>query len=398
MNVRNPLRNGTGKVAAVHTQSGGALLWVVLILLVLAGVGAIAYWVSQDDSRRATLNTTRAEIRDIEVLVTATGRLQPRDFVDVGAQVSGQLERLHVDVGAMVEAGDLLAEIDATLLEAQVESNQAQLRNQQAILREREASLELARLNFQRQERLQAANLTAEELVETAQAVMQQALAQADSIRAQIEQTQSTLRAAEANLNYTRIYAPMDGTVVTIEARRGQTLNAAQVTPTILTIADLSDMTVEAQVSEADIGRLQIGMPVYFTTMGNRQQRWEGELRLIEPTPVVENNVVLYNALFEVPNPDGLLMIEMTTNVFFITEAAHDAVTVPVAAVQRDREGSFVDVVRGATRQQVRVETGVSDRIYVEIRSGLNAGDEVVIPSASTIQMAAAGGRGSFRG
>ncbi|MCL5255965.1 MAG: efflux RND transporter periplasmic adaptor subunit, partial [Gammaproteobacteria bacterium] len=331
-------------------------------------------------------------VRDIEVLVTATGRLQPRDFVDVGAQVSGQLDRLHVEVGDMVEEGDLLAEIDPTLLEAQVESSQAQFRNQQAILREREAQFELARLNYERQERLQAASLTAEELVETARAGMQQAQAQVDSIRAQMEQTQSSLRAAEANRNYTRIFAPMTGTVVTVQARRGQTLNASQTTPTILTIADLTEMTVEAQVSEADISRLEVGMPVYFTTMGNRQRRYYGELRLVEPTPVVENNVVLYNALFEVPNEEGRLMTQMTTNVFFIADAAREVVTVPAAAVQRDRDGSFVErLASDGSRQQTRVETGLSDRVNIEIREGLNAGATVVLPIAGG---AMGGGRG----
>ncbi|MCC5879003.1 MAG: efflux RND transporter periplasmic adaptor subunit [Idiomarina sp.] len=379
---------------AIHSrkaQQGAAKLWLIL-LLVIAAVAAIAYVTLRDDDGSAQVSTAEAQVRDIEVLVTATGRLQPRDFVDVGAQVSGQLDRLHVEVGDMVEEGDLLAEIDPTLLEAQVESSQAQFRNQQAILREREAQFELARLNYERQERLQAASLTAEELVETARAGMQQAQAQVDSIRAQMEQTQSSLRAAEANRNYTRIFAPMKGTVVTVQARRGQTLNASQTTPTILTIADLTEMTVEAQVSEADISRLEIGMPVYFTTMGNRQRRYYGELRLVEPTPVVENNVVLYNALFEVPNEEGRLMTQMTTNVFFIADAAREVVTVPAAAVQRDRDGSFVErLASDGSRQQTRVETGLSDRVNIEIREGLNAGATVVLPIAGG---AMGGGRG----
>lgn len=375
-------------------QQGGAKVWIIVIMLIVLGVATWAYVHFSSDDGRSQVNTARAEVRDVEVLVTATGRLQPRDFVDVGAQVSGQLERLHVEVGDSVEEGQLLAEIDPTLLESQVESNQAQLRNQQAVLREREAQFELSRLNYNRQERLQSSNLTSEELVETARASMQQAQAQVDSIRAQIEQTQSSLRAAEANLNYTRIFAPMSGTVVSIAARRGQTLNAAQTTPTILTIADLSEMTVEAQVSEADIGRLEIGMPVYFTTMGNRTQRWYGELRLIEPTPQVENNVVLFNALFEVPNEERRLMTQMTTNVFFVTDAARDAVTVPASAVQRDREGSYVEVLRSDnSRQQVRVSTGLSDRVNVEIQDGLSEGDNVVIPVAN-MNMGAMGGRG----
>lgn len=379
---------------SLKSQHGGVKLWVVVFLIIVAA-GAGAYVLLDDNERRTQLSTARAEVRDIEILVTATGSLQPRDYVDVGAQVSGQLERLHVEVGDNVSAGDLLAEIDPELLEAQVESNQAQLRNQQAMMREREASLELARLNYLRQERLQTASLTAEELVETARASMQQAQAQVDSISAQIDQTQSSLRAAEANLNYTRIFAPMDGTVVTIEARRGQTLNAAQTTPTILTIADLSEMTVEAQVSEADIGRLRPGMPVYFTTMGNRQQRWHGELRLIEPTPEVENNVVLYNALFEVPNAEGLLMPQMTTQVFFIADAARQVVAVPVGAVQRDAQGSFVEILSDTGgREQVRVEMGLSDRVYTEIKDGLRAGMEVVLPTSTMNPSAMSGGRG----
>lgn len=362
--------------------AGKTKLWL-LIGLVLMGSVSLWFWFNDNGRQAVTINTATAEQRTIEVLVTATGRLQPRDFVDVGAQVSGQLERLEVEVGDKVEAGDLLAEIDATLLEAQVESNRAQLRNQQAILREREASQRLAVLNYERQERLFEVALTSSELVETARATMEQNAAQVDSIKAQIEQTQSTLRAAQANLDYTRIFAPMAGTVVTIEARRGQTLNAAQTTPTILTIADLSQMTVQAQVSEADIGRLEIGMPVYFTTMGNRTERWHGELRLIEPTPVVENNVVLYNALFEVPNSDGQLLPQMTTQVFFVAARAEDAVAVPAAAVQRNVEGAFVERINAlGERHKVPVKVGITDRIQTEIRSGLALGDEVVVPSA----------------
>lgn len=353
---------------------------IAILLLVILVALSIYWWVNRDDDS-SHLNYARAEVRDIQVLVTATGRLQPRDYVDVGAQVSGQLETLHVNVGDKVQRGDLLAEIDATLLEAQLDSSRAQLRNQLAIRKEREASLELAQFNYQRQQRLQVDRATAEELVQTARAEVQKAEAQVESIQAQIEQTQSGLRADEANLNYTRIFAPMDGTVVSIPARRGQTLNASQTTPTILTIADLTEMTVEAQVSEADISRLKIGMPVYFTTMGNRRQRWESELRLIEPTPEVENNVVLYNALFEVPNTEGLLMKEMTTQVFFIIDAAREVVAVPSAAIQQGADGAYVEVLRApGNSQQVGVETGLSDRVHVQIKSGLQEGDQVLLP------------------
>ena len=126
----------------------------------------------------------------------------------------------------------------------------------------------------------------------------------------------------------------MAGTVVTQAAKQGQTLNANQSAPIVLRIADLSTMTVQTQVSEADVSRLRLGMPVYFTTLGDQRKRWHGELRQINPTPEILNNVVLYNALFDVPNADGALMTQMTAQVFFVVAQAKDAVLVPVGALR----------------------------------------------------------------
>ena len=361
-------------------KKGRSWLWIVIIVVVAGAAAAWWFWPEDDGQQR--LNTSKVEVRDIEVVVTATGRLQPLDFVDVGAQVSGQLERIHVEVGDFVEAGDLLAEIDATVLEARLDGVRAQLRFQQAQLRERQASLDLALINLNRQQRLLADNATSEELVQSAEATARAESARLDAVQAQIEQTESSLRADEANLNYTRIFAPMSGTVTSIVARRGQTLNAAQTTPTILTIADLSVMRVEAQVSEADISRLRDEMPVYFTTLGNRGQRWYSALELIEPTPRVENNVVLYNALFDVPNEDGRLLPQMTTQVFFVVASAEQVLSVPAGAVRPTGRGQgSVQVLRNGVAETVNVQIGISDRVYIEIKSGLNAGDEVIIPA-----------------
>ncbi|THF64725.1 efflux RND transporter periplasmic adaptor subunit [Pseudothauera nasutitermitis] len=270
---------------------------------------------------------------DIEDLVTATGTLQPRDYVDVGAQVSGQLKVFHVEVGSEVKAGDLLAEIDATVLQSKVDATHAQLRNLRATLGARESDLKLAEIQHRRQQNLIAENATTEEAVQQAQAGLLSARAQIEALRAQIDQTESNLRADEANLDYARIYAPIDGTVVSISARQGQTLNSTQQAPTILRVADLSSMTVETQVSEADVSRLRQGMEAYFTTLGNPGQRWTGQLRKVEPTPTVTNNVVLYNALFDVPNPDRRLMTQMTAQVFFVVGRAENALTVPMGAL-----------------------------------------------------------------
>ncbi|RUO37613.1 efflux RND transporter periplasmic adaptor subunit [Aliidiomarina shirensis] len=373
-------------------KTGRGWLWAVVIIVVVA---AAAWYFWPKDNGEQRVNTTKAQLRDIEVVVTATGRLQPLDYVDVGAQVSGQLETLHVEVGNEVNAEDILAEIDATVLEARLDGVRAQLRYQQAQLRERQATLDLSEINLARQEKLFVDRATSEELVQSAEATARAEAARLDAVQAQIEQTESSLRADEANLNYTRIFAPMSGTVTSIAARRGQTLNAAQTTPTIMTIADLSTMLVEAQVSEADISRLRNGMDVYFTTLGNRGQRWYSTLDIIEPTPVVENNVVLYNALFEIPNPDGVLLPQMTTQVFFVVESAEQVVSVPASAVRPTGRGTGeVQVMRNGSVEAVSVELGISDRVHTEIKSGLSAGDEVVIPTMAGMPGGPRMGRG----
>jgi len=306
---------------------------IALLVFILIIVGLLWRSVFAGDETDVVYTTEPVTRGDIEHLVTATGTLQPRDYVDVGAQVSGQLKKLHVDVGSEVKAGDLLAEIDATVYAAKVDATRAQLRNQQAQLQEREAQLTLAEINFKRQKNLLGEEATTTESVETAEANLKSAQAQLKSLQAQIQQTESTLRVEAANLNYARIYSPIDGTVVSITSRQGQTLNTNQMAPTIMRVADLSTMTVQTQVSEADIGKLRVEMPVYFTTLGSQGRRWYSKVDRIQPTPEILNNVILYNALFDVPNENRVLMTQMSTQVFFIESHAKDVLLVPMSAL-----------------------------------------------------------------
>lgn len=275
---------------------------------------------------------------DIEDLVTATGSLQPREYVDVGAQVSGQLKKIHVEIGSVVRAGDLLAEIDPTVYRANVDARRAALRNLQATMLDRQAQLALARQQRDRQRNLMAGEATTSEAVQQAEAQLKAASAQVDALKAQIEQSESTLRADEANLDYANIYSPIAGVVVSITARQGQTINANQQAPILLRVADLSTMTVQTQVSEADIAQLRPDMDAYFTTLGNRGRKWWGTLRKVEPTPTVTNNVVLYNALFDVENDQRNLLPQMTAQVFFVSATAQDALVVPASAVSVQRQ------------------------------------------------------------
>lgn len=320
--------------------------------LLLAGLGWWAWKAFGDGANpREQYQLATVQRGDIEDLVTATGTVQPRDYVDVGAQVSGQLKRLHVEVGSQVQAGDLLAEIDPTVLKATADARRAGLRSQRATLMERQSALALAELQLKRQQNLTKADATTTEALQLAEAGLRSARAQVASVQAQIEQTESALRADEANLNYARIYAPMTGTVVSVSARQGQTLNANQSAPTILRVADLTTMTVQTQVSEAEVSKLRQGMEVYFTTLGGQGRRWYGALRKVEPTPTVTNNVVLYNALFDVPNTNQALMPNMTAQVFFIAASAQDVLLVPTAAVTMTRNGTGAGG-RGARRDR----------------------------------------------
>ncbi len=409
-----------GSVKPTHVSTGARRLARPLVLaacvLIVGGGGYYAWqkWFAQSAASGAVL-TAVVTRGDLEDTITATGTLQPKDFVDVGTQVSGQLKKVLVDVGAVVEKGQLLAEIDASVYQAKVDGDHAQLLNQQAQLADKRAQLALANLQLKRQLNLTREDATTADALQSAQATSNSAMAQQDSVRAQMQLTESTLRGDEANLGYTKIYAPIAGTVVSQTAKQGQTLNANQQAPIVMRIADLSTMTVEAQVSEADVPKLRVGMDVYFTTLGGDNRRYYGKLRQIPPTPTIVNNVVLYDALFDVENPNQALMTQMTAQVFFVASSARDAVLVPITALRtlpaevhtgaaggksptvpaRTSRASGADprnqFVKGRALVSVvgangkvadrEVKVGVMNRVSAQILSGLKPGETVVIGS-----------------
>lgn len=389
---------------------------LVAAACVALAAGAYAGWRAWSAQAAAVATLVTAEVRrgDLEDTVTATGTLQPKDFVDVGTQVSGQLKRLLVNVGDEVKAGQLLAEIDPSVYQSRVDGDRAQLLNQQAQLADRQAQLVLADLQLKRQQNMAREDATTADALQSAEAARQSAAAQGAAIRAQMQQTQSTLRGNEASLGYTKIYAPIAGTVVSQAAKQGQTLNANQQAPIIMRIANLSTMTVQAQVSEADVPKLRLGMDVYFTTLGGDGRRFRGKLRQIPPTPTVVNNVVLYDALFDVANPDQALMTQMTAQVFFVAASARDAVLVPLTALRAvtperneartgkraavldprsrfSKGGAIVSVVGADGRPADReVKVGVMNRVSAEILSGLEPGEIVVVGERSAAKAPAA--------
>lgn len=315
-------------------------------------VGVVAWFLWPDGSEVLSPPTTAPVVRgDIEQLIAAVGTLQAGNVVDVGAQVSGQLKKLHVRLGDVVSEGDTLAEIDDFIQRTRVTSAEANLQSLQAASPSQEANLTLARGDLKRQERLMKAQATTE--VEYDRAVVNLAQAEANLARhlLQIEQAQASLEEAKALLGLTRIAAPSEGTIVSIFAHEGQTLNATQATPTILRIGNLRTITVNAKVSEADMRRLKAGMRAYFTTPADGERRWQGQLQEISPIPQGAGRaggLAQFDVLMEVGNPDGALLPGMTAQVFFLVEAARGVLKAPRGAVR------FVDGPISAAEQYIR--------------------------------------------
>lgn len=372
--------------------------WPILLVALGAFLAGVAYLtLAREPAARATLAVSRG---DITATVNALGSVQPQVAVEVGVQVSGQITRLLVEPGTVVTKGQLLAEIDPSILKATVEAGRAQLADLRARLDENLAQQELASQQYQRQRQMEVDGATRTEDVQTALANTKVAQARVASLRAQIEQVASQLRGDEAQLGFTRIYAPIAGTVVSVQALQGQTLNATYQTPTLLRIADLRRMTIWTQVSEADIHSIRPGIEASFTTLGGGGKYWSGEVRQVLPAPLTSpagtssargepngskatGKAIFYTVLFDVDNVDGALLPDMTAQVSFVTVSVKDVLTVPLSALQEiegkpDYYRAKIVDERGRVEER-EVHGGARDRRAVEVLSGLQAGDILVI-------------------
>ena len=366
---------------------------LALGVLILAGGGLWAFMQSSEGETSKTSGRSIAEISTgtIEDMVTAQGKLEPKEYVDVGAQVSGQIKTLAAEVGDTVKNGDLIAEIDPEVFMTKVAADESRLKTLQAQRTQQLAETVSARQKLKRNQTLIKDNAISREVLEDAETAAKVSEAQVAALDAQIEEAQSTLEGDKANLSYTKIYATMDGTVVSQSVRQGQTVNANQTAPVIVQVANLDTMTVKAQVAEADIMKLKEGMKTYFTTLGSGARRWNGVVRQILPAPEVINDVVLYNVLVDVDNKDRQLMSGMSTQMFFVAARAENVLTVPVGALnkpvpaQDTEQGQAyqVKIAAGADTIDKVVIVGLMDRSFAEVKSGLNAGDKIILPAAA---------------
>jgi macrolide-specific efflux system membrane fusion protein len=353
-------------------------------VLATAVVAGACHYIGQDD--KAGLQTVTVTRGDLQKSITAVGSIEPKDYVDVGTQVSGRVMKIHVDIGDRVAKGDLIAEIDPTVYESTVRKDRATLENLKAQLEQQLAESALAATQLKRNQEMRAADAVSQTTVDEADAQAKVAAATVSATRAQIRASEATLEGDLANLGYTKIYAPLDDTVVSQTTLEGQTVNASQSAPVIVQVANMDVMTVWAQVAEADVSRIAVGMPAHFTTLGMPDKKWEGKVRAVYPTPEVENDVVLYNVLIDVDNRQGQLLPQMTVQVFFTLGEAKDVPLAPINALQAQHDAgpsaykAKVLTDDGVVERDVKI--GLTNRSMAQVVSGLLPGDQLIVANA----------------
>ncbi|MEQ5777323.1 efflux RND transporter periplasmic adaptor subunit [Thalassospira sp. NFXS8] len=346
----------------------------------------------------ASVLTEFVSLGTIEETVLAYGELEPASIVSIGAQVSGQLKALHVELGQKITAGDLIAEIDPTAQEYALRIAEAALANVKAQRKARGFELKRAEQAYNRQKSMALQQAASVAELETAEAAFKVLAADIDALEAQIAQATVEVENAKANLGYTKVVAPMDGVVVAVVTKAGQTLNSNLAVPTIVVLAQLDVMQVKVKISEADITRVKPDQTVRFTIMGETHTPIAGKLEQIAPAPTsiaAESTTtsatagqiaqaVYFNGLFTTPNPDGQLRPMMTTLVTIVVGKAQNVPLVPWSALTgRDQNGRYHMSVRSPSGEisERLVTIGLTDRIKAQVIEGLKVGEEVVIPA-----------------
>ncbi|MBH9554065.1 efflux RND transporter periplasmic adaptor subunit [Inhella gelatinilytica] len=385
--------------------------WWARVTLLAAGIGLAwgAYRLVNPPPPPPAPPSGTAALADILQTVQAAGVLQPRVKVDVGAQVSGQVQKIHVQLGQQVKKGDLLVSLDPELARSEVAQAEAAVAQQAALIEARQADLKLTRAEVERQRRLLKGEATAATEAERAEVELTKLEADLRGQSASLKRLQAELDKRRLSLGHTSITAPMDGTVVNLPVQEGQTVIAIQITPVMVTLANMDEITVRTRVPEADIASVKVGQKARFVTLSGEAQRYEGSVRVIQPVPERAGNAVFYNVLFEVPNKERKLLSDMTVQVNIETGSAKQVLAIPVVALgARDDEGRFaVQVLEAPAKEskdapkhkERKIRTGLQDGGRVQVLEGLKAGEKVLLAppppesAASAAASAAASGQ-----
>ncbi|HDL7465281.1 TPA: efflux RND transporter periplasmic adaptor subunit [Yersinia enterocolitica] len=367
------------------------LVLFIVSLLIISSVTALSISDSQQDVPQLTETIGRG---DIERNVMATGSLKPSLQVNVGAQVNGQLTKLYVKQGDRVTRGQLLAEIDPTLQQNELRKSEAELQSAQAQKQASQALLRQYLLEFRRQQTLAKEGSGVKSALEKAQAQYDSQLAQLHVNEAQIVQSQMAMETAKANLGFTRIMAPIDGEVLGIVTKEGQTIVSSQTAPTILVLANVDIMTVHTRISETDILKVSVGQPLWFYVVADPERRYDSRMDAIQEASAEslredssgsansqQPSAVYYNGIFNIANQERLLRTSMTAQVFIITAQAKNVLRVPLSALgeQQPDKRYRVQIINGKQRSVRWVSVGLRNAQYAEVKAGLAQGDQVLL-------------------
>ncbi len=369
-----------------------------ILLGLLIAAGAAYYFFSSNSKQETTYLTESVTRGNVEKTVVASGSVESVNEVDVGAQVSGKITKLYVKLGQEIKKGEMIADIDSTTQINTLNTKKAALVSYQAQLKAKKTAYDVALSSYNRLSKLYTQKATSLDSVNTAKSTLDNAKAEMEAIEANIKQAEIEVNTAETNVGYTKITAPMDGTVVSVPVSEGQTVNANQTTPTIVTIADLSKMKIKPEISEGDITKVKAGQEVSFTILSDSQTVYHSVIDSVDPANTTTSDssstssstssnssssttsAIYYYANVLIDNPDRTLRIGMTTENNIKIANAKDVLLVSNMAIQKRDSKSFVNVLNDKNQPEQReVETGVQNDFQTEIKSGLNEGEKVIV-------------------
>jgi HlyD family secretion protein len=365
-----------------------AIISAVIILLAVTG-----YILFRGRGNEPKFRTEKVVKGDIVMAVSSTGTVNPVTTVLVGTQVSGTIKEIYVDFNSPVKKGQLIARIDPALFEAQVNQARANLFSARANLEKAEATLVDAKRTMERNKELLSKNLIAQSDFDTAETNYETAKASVSAAKAQVVQTEAALSLAETNLYYTKIVSPVEGIVVSRNVDVGQTVAASFQTPTLFSIAqDLTKMQIDANVDESDIGNIKVGQDVEFIVDAYTDITFKGSVWQVRNAPITVQNVVTYDVVIKVDNPELKLKPGMTANVSIITAIKKGVLKIPNAALRfspsekgvqtPEKKGLGIWILEKEQPMRTPVSTGISDGSYTELVSGeIREGQKVIIES-----------------
>ena len=369
-----------------------------ILLGLLVAAGAAYYFFSSNSKQEMTYLTESVTRGNVEKTVVASGSVESVNEVDVGAQASGKITKLYVKLGQEIKKGEMIADIDSTTQINTLNTKKAALVSYQAQLKAKKTAYDVALSSYNRLSKLYTQKATSLDSLNSAKSTLDNAKAEMEAIEANIKQAEIEVNTAETNVGYTKITAPMDGTVISVPVSEGQTVNANQTTPTIVTIADLSKMKIKPEISEGDITKVKAGQEVSFTILSDSQTVYHSVIDSVDPANTTTSDssstssstsssssssttsAIYYYANVLIDNPNRTLRIGMTTENNIKIANAKDVLLVSNMAIQKLDGKSFVNVLNDKNQPEQReVETGVQNDFQTEIKSGLNEGEKVIV-------------------